>query len=40
VDDSEFCVFHSMKSRSTVGWYMVSLLHQLMRIFYNHTVAD
>jgi hypothetical protein len=38
VDDSEFCVFQSMKSRSTVGWYRVSLLQQL--IFYNHTVAD
>lgn len=40
VDDSEFCVFHSMKPRSTVGWYRVSLLQQLMRVFYNHTVAD
>jgi len=35
VDDGEFCVFHSMESRSTVGWYMVSLLQQLMRIFCN-----
>jgi len=40
VDDSEFCVFQSMKSRSIVGWYRVSLLQQLVRIFYNHTVAD
>jgi hypothetical protein len=40
VDGSEFCVFYSMKSRSTVGWYMISLLQQLMRVFYNHTVAD
>jgi len=40
VDDSELCVFHSMKSRSTVGWYMISLLQQFTRIFFNHTVAD
>jgi hypothetical protein len=38
VDDIEFCVFHSVMSCSTMGWYMVSLLQQL-RIFYKHTVA-
>ena len=39
MDGSVFCVFRSVKSRSTMGWYMVSLLQQFMIIFYNQAVA-